>query len=264
MASGGTCLFFDNRAALLVAHHSTLSLGRPHTALADCSLSVPRGHSEHSPLSFPDLLRACALSDLPDCPAHYDSHSARRSSSRRRHHVGRRFHLLSGSGRPNYHATAKYAAKGSFKKPQRPVTTFCISAWTIRRRRPFENREARSASGTTFGPNPRVAALSALRSTDNVPIGGSGSSRWPVGATNGAHELGRRSTLDALARADSVRLINSRKCLLFRLPVQLRPRFGASHLTRTLVLAAAFPFKVDRYLFIVAVLLGLRSIQLMG
>src|SRR6266542_5092205 len=124
MASGGTCLFFDNRAALLVAHHSTLSLGRPHTALADCSLPVPRRHSEHRTLSLPDFLRACALSDLRDCPPHYESHPARRSSGRGRDHVGCRFRLLSGSGRPNYHATAKYAAKGSFKKPQRPVTTF--------------------------------------------------------------------------------------------------------------------------------------------
>src|SRR5437016_1805484 len=154
MASGRTSLFFHNCAALLLAHHPTLSLGRPHTALADYSLSVPRGHSEHSPLSFPDLLRACALSDLPGCPAHYESHSARRSSSRRRHHVGRRFRLLSGSGRPDYHAIAKYAAKGSFKKPQRPVTTLCSSAQTTRRPRPFENRDAGPASGSTPGPNP--------------------------------------------------------------------------------------------------------------
>src|SRR6266498_3186617 len=80
------------------------------------------------PYLFLADIQNTALSDLPDCPAYYDSHSARRSGSRRRHHVGRRFHLLSGSGRPNYHATAQYAAKGSFKKPQRPVTTFCISA----------------------------------------------------------------------------------------------------------------------------------------
>src|SRR2546427_11711098 len=121
MASGGTCLFFDNGAAFLVAHHSTLSMGRPHTDLADCSLSVPRRHSEHRTLSFPHFLRACALSDLRDCPPHYESHPARRSGSRRRHHVGRRFHLLSDSGRSNYHATAKYAAKDSFTKPPRPA-----------------------------------------------------------------------------------------------------------------------------------------------
>ena len=39
---------------------------------------------------------------------------------------------------------------------------------------------------------------------------------------------------------------------------------GSWGTTFALVLAAAYPFKVDRDLFIVAVLLGLRSVQFVG
>src|SRR6266404_2664512 len=263
MASGGACLFFDNRAALLVAHHSTLSLGRAHSAMADCSLSVPRGHSEHRTLSFSHFLRACALSDLRDGPPHYESHPVRRSSGRGRDHVGRRFHFFSRSSWPGYHRAAEYSANAGLKKAGHPITC-SIWADAFGQAGTIETCEVGFAFASIYRPASTLAKISALRPADNVPISGSGSSRWPVGATNGAHELGRRSTLDALARTDSVRLINSRKHLLFRLPVQLRARFGTSHPSRTLVLAAAFPFKVDRDLFIVAVLLGLRSVQLMG
>src|SRR6185312_4503776 len=56
LARSGTLMLSHDGATFLVAYHSALSLDRPHSTLADCSLPVPRGHSEHGPLSFSHFL----------------------------------------------------------------------------------------------------------------------------------------------------------------------------------------------------------------
>src|SRR6266404_7934148 len=175
MASGGTCLFFDNRAALLVAHHSTLSLGRPRTALADCSLSVPRGHSEHSPLSLPHLLRAFALYDLRDGPPHYESHPARRSSGRGGDHVGCRFRFFSRSSWPGYHKAADYSANARFEKAGHSIT---CSIWNdvLGQAGTIENCKVGFAFASIYRPASTLATISTRCSTGDVFVGGSGRS----------------------------------------------------------------------------------------
>src|SRR5882724_534072 len=176
MASGRTCLFFDNCAALLVAHHSTLSLGRPHTALADCSLPVPCGHSEHSPLSFPDLLRARALSGLRDCSPHYESHSARRSSGRGRDHVGCRFRRFSRPSWPGYHKASEYSANVRFKKAGHPITACSIWAYALGQAETIETCEVGFAFASVYRAASTLVTISTRCSTGDAFVGGSGRS----------------------------------------------------------------------------------------
>src|SRR5882724_10604806 len=109
MASTGAPLFSANSSTLLVAHRSTLAVGCACGPLDHDSLSLPGGFSEHCALGVPYVLRASALSDLPDSSAHFGYDGTRRSGSRRRDHVGGRVHLLSHSGRFDYDRSAQHA-----------------------------------------------------------------------------------------------------------------------------------------------------------
>jgi len=262
----GTCLFFDHRAAFWWP----IIQPYPWVARTQRWLIVPylfpRGHSEHRPLSFPHFLRACALSDLRDCPPHYESHPARRSSGPRARSCGLQVSVF--FSRSSCLVTIRLLSTRQTLASRKQATrsqlcSICTDA--LGEAGTIKNCKVGFAFASIYRPASTLATLSALRSTNNVPIGGSGSNRWPVGATNGAHEPGRRSTLDALARTDSVRLINSRKHLCFR-PARSTSRasWGRRVLPARWSWPRAFPFKVDRDLFIVAVLLGLRSVQPMG
>src|SRR5262249_52735333 len=154
------------------------------------------------------------LSDLRDYAPHYESHPARGSSGCRRHHVGRRVCLFSHSGRPHYYKAPQYSESASLKSAGRPFAACSIYLNAVGQAETIEASESGFASTSIPGPNLRLATLSALRSTGNVPIGGPSNSRWPAGAQIGAHEFSRRSTLDTLAWADRVRPINSRKHFL--------------------------------------------------
>ena len=70
--------------------------------------------------------------------------------------------------------------------------------------------------------------------------------------------------MDPLARTDCTRTVSSRKRLLFCLPIQLCARVGTPDPSGTLVLAQALTFQMDRDLFAVGLLLGLRSVQPVG
>src|ERR1700750_643780 len=109
-----------------------------------------------------------------------------------------------------------------------------------------------------------VAAPSALRATLDVPACSRGRYRRSGGTANDADESCRRVAMDALARFDGSGTPCCRKHLLLCLSFQLCATAGAPDPAGPLVLAQVFAFKMDCDRFALTLLLGLRSVQLVG